>query len=86
MFVFKAFTTGDEASGEGVFAADFAEDLEDLGGEFASRGDDEGAETIEGGPFFAVEGFEDGDEEGEGFAAAGLRGAEDVAAFECWGE
>lgn len=83
MFVFKTFTTSDEASGEGVFAADFAEDLEDLGGEFAGGGDDEGAEAIEGGPFLAVECFEDGDEEGEGFAAAGLRGAEDVATFEC---
>lgn len=79
-------TTNDKAGGEGVFPADAAEDLEDLGGELAGGRDDEGAEAVEGGPFFAVEELKHGDEEGEGLSRAGFGGAEDIAALQGWQE
>lgn len=79
-------TTNDKAGGEGVFPADAAEDLEDLGGELAGGRDDEGTEAVEGGPFFAVEELKHGDEEGKGLARASFGGAEDIAALQGWQE
>jgi len=60
--------------------------LEDLHGEFTSRREDEGAEPVVFGPSGPVELFEDGYEEGEGLAAAGLGGSEDVEALEGEGD
>ncbi|KAJ0161195.1 hypothetical protein CTA2_6617, partial [Colletotrichum tanaceti] len=78
----EALAADDEAGREVVVAADLAQDLEDLGGQLAGRGDDEGAEAVVLGPSRAVELLEDGDDEGERLSAAGLGGAEDVGALE----
>ncbi|KAL3295314.1 ATP-dependent RNA helicase dbp4 [Colletotrichum asianum] len=78
----EALAADNEAGGEGVVAADLAQDVKDLRGELAGRGDDEGAEAVELGPSRAVELLENGDDEGEGLAGAGLCGAEDVVTLE----
>ncbi|CCF42315.1 hypothetical protein CH063_12353 [Colletotrichum higginsianum] len=78
----EALAADDEAGREVVVAADLAQDLEDLGGQLAGRGDDEGAKAVVLGPSRAVQLLEDGDDEGERLSAAGLGGAEDVGALE----
>lgn len=78
----QAATANDETGGEGVFTANAAEDLEDLGCELAGGGYDEGAEAVEGRPFLTVEELENGDKEGEGLPGAGFGSAEDIAALQ----
>ncbi|KAF3803857.1 ATP-dependent RNA helicase DBP4 [Colletotrichum gloeosporioides] len=81
-FLLETLAADDEAGGEGVVAADLAQDVKDLRGELAGRGDDEGAEAVVLGPSRAVELLENGYNEGEGLAGAGLCGAKDVVALE----
>ena len=49
-----------------------AEDLKDLQGELSCGGDDQSTKAIGEGPPFSIEFFEDGDDEGEGFARSYL--------------
>mmetsp|Transcript_1366 Transcript_1366/g.3192 ORF Transcript_1366/g.3192 Transcript_1366/m.3192 type:complete len:395 (-) Transcript_1366:568-1752(-) len=51
----------------------------DLHGQFASGRDDDGAGAVAGGEFGLVEEFDDGEEEGEGFAGAGFGDADYVS-------
>ena len=74
----EALAADDQPRREGMFPADLAQDLEDLDGELASGGDDEGAEAVELGPLCAVQLVQHGDEERKGLSAAGLGGAENV--------
>ena len=78
----ETLAADDEAGGEEVAAADLAQDLEDLNGELTGRRNDQGAEAIVLGKLVAVEALEDGDEEGQGLAAAGFGGGEDIAPLE----
>mmetsp|Transcript_19346 Transcript_19346/g.40476 ORF Transcript_19346/g.40476 Transcript_19346/m.40476 type:complete len:323 (-) Transcript_19346:343-1311(-) len=58
----------------------------DLHGQFASGRDDDGAGAVAGGEFGLVEEFDDGEEEGEGFAGAGFGSPDEVFAREEGGE
>jgi hypothetical protein len=82
----EILSANDQAGGESVVATDLAEDFEDLNGELASRGYNEGAKPIELGPLGAVEALEKGHEERKRLSAARLGGAEDVLALEGEGD
>ncbi len=60
--------------------------IKDLDGQLSGRADDEGPEPVVLGPSCVVQLFENGDEESERLAAAGLGGAEDVVALEGEGD
>ena len=65
-----------------MISTDFPQDLEDLDGELAGRGDDESAEAVELRPLCAVKLLEHRYEESQRLPAARLGGAEDVLVLE----
>ena len=80
--LFQTPSTDDQARGKVVVPANFPQHVEDLNGQLSGRADYEGAEPVVLGPSCVVELLENGDEESEGLAAAGLGGTEDVVALE----
>lgn len=82
-FLFQALAANDETRRVIMVTTNLAQDIKDLDGELAGGRNDESAETVDiVGPSCVVEFLEDGDQEGEGLAAASLCGGEEVVALE----
>jgi hypothetical protein len=81
--LFQTLSANDETGRVVVVAANLAQNVKDLNGELAGGRDDEGAEAVDVvGPSRVVEFLEDGDQKGEGLAAASLCSSKEVVALE----
>lgn len=78
----QALPSDDQTRREVVIAPNLAQHVEDLHGELARWRYDERPQSVIVCPLRVIKFLEQGDEEGEGFAGAGLRGGEEVVAFE----
>ena len=79
-------TADDDAVCLGVVLHELAGDAEDLEGQFAGGGDDDGAGAVSRLEAQGAEHLDSGDQEGEGLAGTGLGRAEDVLAGEQRGD
>lgn len=82
----QTLATDDQARREVVIAPDLAQHVKDLHGKLARGRDDQRPQSVVVCPLRVVELLEHGDEEGEGLAGAGLRGGEEVVAFQGEGD
>ena len=80
----QRFPTDHQPRAEAVILANLPQLGERLNGKLSGRGDDDGAEAIEGTPFEKVEPLEKRNEEGKSLPGTGRGGAENVTIEEGW--